>query len=301
MNGMTTLVPAAPTRRTGKATAAKATLPPASPVASTSTATSSIAEARQRRSAETSAAFDRVRTCSPKERQRIENQVVVAHIPLAESLARRYWRGDDDYGDLRQVALLGLVKAARHYDPDRGTPFVPYAVPTIDGELKRHIRDHGWLVRPGRRMQELCSALMRARPRLAQTLGREASDQELAEELRVTEQEVRSARACLDAQSPVAVTSAGDDEDTPSLMPAFTDPDFDRAELRAMLQQALLHLNPREALILERRFAEEKTQAEIGEELGVSQMQVSRLLAKILDRLRHELSATFPAGLQDAA
>ncbi|GAA4186275.1 hypothetical protein GCM10022288_09530 [Gryllotalpicola kribbensis] len=265
--------------------------------------TNSVAtlEARRRRSEETTAAFDQVRTCTPRERMRIENQVVVAHIPLAESLARRYWRGDDDYGDLRQVALLGLVKAARHYDPERGTPFVPYAVPTIDGELKRHIRDHGWLVRPGRRMQELCSALMRARPRLAQQLGREASDQELADELNVTEQDVRAARACLDAQSPVTVTSAGDDEDTPSLIPSYIDPDFDRAELRAMLQRALLRLNPREALILERRFAEEKTQAEIGEELGVSQMQVSRLLAKILDRLRHELGATFPQGLQDAA
>jgi RNA polymerase sigma-B factor len=117
----------------------------------------------------------------------------------------------------------------------------------------------------------------------------------------VTEQDVRAARACLDAQSPVAVASAGDDDDTPSLIPAFVDPDFDRAELRAMLQQALVRLNPREALILERRFAEEKTQAEIGEELGVSQMQVSRLLAKILDRLRRELAPTFPEGLADAA
>ena len=258
-------------------------------------------EDRKRRSEETTAAFDRVRTCTAQERQRIENSVVVAHIPLAESLARRYWRGEGDYGDLRQVAMLGLVKAARHYDPERGTPFVPYAVPTIDGELKRHIRDHGWLVRPGRRMQELCSGLMRARPRLAQTLGREASDLELAEELHVTEQDVRAARACLDAQSPVTVTSAGDDEDTPSLIPSYVDPDFDRAELRAMLQQSLLRLSEREALILERRFAEEKTQAEIGEELGVSQMQVSRLLAKIMDRLRGELATTFPQGLLDAA
>jgi RNA polymerase sigma-B factor len=258
-------------------------------------------EARRRRSEETTAAFDKVRSSTPTERMTIENQVIVAHIPLAESIARRYRRGDEDYGDLRQVALLGLVKAARHYDPERGTPFVPYAMPTIDGELKRHIRDHGWLVRPGRHMQELCTALTRARPRLAQSLGREASDQELAAELRVTEQDVRAARACLDAQSPVTVTSAGDDEDTPSLTPAYLDPDFDRAELRAMLQRALVHLNEREALILERRFAEEKTQAEIGEELGVSQMQVSRLLAKILDKLRHELAPTFPHGLKDAA
>lgn len=267
------------------------------------TATNNVAtlEARRRRSAETAAAFDKIGDCTPTERTRIENQIVVAHIPLAESIARRYRRSEDDYGDLRQVALLGLVKAARHYDPERGTPFVPYAMPTIDGELKRHIRDHGWLVRPGRRMQELCSALMRARPRLAQTLGREASDLELAEELRVTEQDVRAARACLDAQSPVTVASAGDDEDTPSLTPSYVDPDFDRAELRAMLQQALSHLSAREALILTRRFGEEKTQAEIGEELGVSQMQVSRLLTKILDRLRSELSDTFPQGLRDAA
>ncbi|GAA4180571.1 sigma-70 family RNA polymerase sigma factor [Gryllotalpicola koreensis] len=258
-------------------------------------------EARRRRSAETTATFDKVRTSTPAERMRLENQVIVAHIPLAESIARRYRRGDEDYSDLRQVALLGLVKAARHYDPERGTPFVPYAMPTIDGELKRHIRDHGWLVRPGRRMQELCSALMRARPRLAQSLGREASDQELADELHVTEQDVRAARACLDAQSPVTVTSAGEDDDTPSLMPAYVDSDFDRAELRAMLQRSLVRLSEREALILERRFGEEKTQAEIGEELGVSQMQVSRLLAKILDKLRNELAPTFPAGLRDAA
>ena len=257
-------------------------------------------DARRRRSEQTSAAFDRAGASAPRERLQIENEVVIAHIPLAESIARRYRRGEEDFGDLRQVALLGLVKAARHYDPKRGTPFVPYAVPTIDGELKRHLRDHGWLVRPGRRMQELCSALMRARPRLAQRLGREASDRELADELHATEADVRAARACLDAQSPVAIADTRDEE-APTLTLAYVDPDFDRAELRAMLQHALQQLSPREALILKRRFGEEKTQAEIGAELGVSQMQVSRLLAKIQARVRHELSATFPQELRDTA
>lgn len=260
-----------------------------------------ISAARKRRSDETAAAFAASRDCSARERTRIENDVIVAHIPLAESLARRYRRSEDDYADLKQVALLGLVKAARHYDPERGTPFVPYAVPTIDGELKRHIRDHGWLVRPGRQMQELCTAVVAARPRLAQTLGREATEEELAQELNVTPHEVAAARACLDAQSPVAVAPSDDHDEAPSLLPPFIDPSFDRAELRAMLRRSLNRLNEREALIVLRRFAEEKTQAEIGDELGVSQMQVSRLLAKILTRLRAELQPTFPQGLRDAA
>ncbi|MFC4242990.1 sigma-70 family RNA polymerase sigma factor [Gryllotalpicola reticulitermitis] len=260
-----------------------------------------ITKARQRRSEETSAAFATIRTSSAAERTRIENKVVVAHMALAESIARRYRRGDEDDSDLRQVALLGLVKAARHYDPERGTPFVPYAVPTIDGELKRHIRDHGWFVRPGRQLQELCSGVMRARPRLAQTLGREATDEELAAELNVTVRDIADAKNCLDAQSPVVVASGAERDEAPSIIPPFVDPSFEQAEQRAMLAHALQRLNPREALIVSRRFAEEKTQAEIGRELGISQMQVSRLLARILDRLRTELTATFPRGLQDAA
>ncbi len=209
-----------------------------------------ISLARQRRSEDTSAAYDAIRMSSPAERTRLENRVVIAHIPLAESLARRYRRGTEDYSDLRQVAMLGLVKAARHYDPGRGTPFVPYAVPTIDGELKRHLRDHGWLVRPGRQLQELCAALTGARSRLAQTLGRDATDDELARELGVDVQAVREARSCLDAQSPVIVESAGEDEDAPTLMPPYVDPSFDRAELRAMMVRALRGLGEREALIV---------------------------------------------------
>jgi len=261
-----------------------------------------MTEARQRRSEETAAAFETVREATPAERRRIENRIVVAHMPLAESIARRYRRGDEDDSDLRQVALLGLVKAARHYDPERGTPFVPYAVPTIDGELKRHIRDHGWLVRPGRQLQELCTAVTRTRPRLAQVLGREASEAELADELEVTVAEVHGALACLDAQAPVPVTANVDrDDDQPSVIPPVVDAGFEHAEHRAMLAHALGGLDEREALIVQRRFAEEKTQAEIGAELGVSQMQVSRLLARTLERLRTELAPTFPQGLRDAA
>ncbi|MCL2516572.1 MAG: sigma-70 family RNA polymerase sigma factor [Microbacteriaceae bacterium] len=261
-----------------------------------------LTEARQRRSDETAAAFAAIGEASPADRRRIENKVVVAHIALAESIARRYRRGDDDDSDLRQVALLGLVKAARRYDPERGTPFVPYAVPTIDGELKRHIRDHGWLVRPGRQMQELCTAVTRTRPRLAQALGREASEAELAAELGVTAREIHAALACLDAQSPVPVAANPDrDDDGPSVIPPVVDGGFERAEQRAMLAEALNGLDEREALIVQRRFAEEKTQAEIGTELGVSQMQVSRLLARTLERLRTQLEPTFPQGLRDAA
>jgi RNA polymerase sigma-B factor len=256
--------------------------------------------ARERSSQKTSMAFADMKHCDGRERTRRQNDIIVDHIELADTLARRYRRGNEDYSDLRQVALLGLVKAVRRYDPDRGTPFVPYAIPTITGELKRHLRDHGWFVRPGRQLQELCGAMTSTRPRLAQQLGREPSDEELAEELGATPTAVRDARACLAAQSPVAV-DAPDDDDTPVVSLRAEDDSLERAELRALMARALAGLTPREALIVHRRFIEERTQAEIGRELGVSQMQVSRLLSQILTRLRGELLQTLPSGLADAA
>ncbi|WP_022881213.1 sigma-70 family RNA polymerase sigma factor [Gryllotalpicola ginsengisoli] len=249
-----------------------------------------ITSERRERSERTTQAFDRMRAAAASEQQRIGNTVVVEHLELADAIARRYRRGNEDYSDLKQVAMLGLVKAVRHFDPSRGTPFVPYAVPTINGELKRHLRDHGWFVRPGRQLQELCAQVTSARGRLAQSLGREPSDEEVAEELDTTAEAVGQARTCLDAQRPVAVDAPTDDDDAPvAVLAAEDDDSFDRAELRVTLAAALQRLSEREAHIVRRRFVDDRTQAEIGRELGITQMQVSRILSQVLQKLRAEL------------
>lgn len=246
---------------------------------------------REERNARTVAAAGRMKAATADERVRISNAIVEDHLELADAIARRFRRDGEDYSDLRQVAMLGLVKAARRFDPERGTPFVPYAMPTIVGELKRHLRDHGWFVRPGRRLQELCGEVTSTRSQLAQTLGREPSDDDLAAETGATASEIREARACLAAQHPVAVDAepGQDDRDATSVLPAVDDDSFERAEMRATLAAALHGLDDRSAYIVYRRFVDECTQAEIGRELGVTQMQISRLLAQILERMRVEL------------
>jgi RNA polymerase sigma-B factor len=211
---------------------------------------------------------------------------VVLTLDLADALAHRFRGRGIDMDDLVQVARMALVKSALGYRSGRGNGFGPYASATIMGELKRHFRDCGWSVRPPRRLQEHRANLMAEEERLVHELHRAPTVPELADALSIGCADVREAAACsaayradsLDAPSPRG-TSLAD-----SL--ATTEDAFETLETSAALGYLISQLTDRERRILAMRFVNEMTQSEIGKQLGVSQMQVSRLLSSILEQLR---------------
>jgi RNA polymerase sigma-B factor len=221
----------------------------------------------------------------------LRDELVAAHIGLAQYLARRFANRGETLDDLTQVASIGLVKAVDRFDPARGVEFSTYATHTIVGELKRHFRDRGWAVRAPRRMQELYLRLSDVVGTLSQELGRSPTIGDLAAEVQVSEEEVLEALeagqayrfASLDAGSPGGADSDGD-----SLMARLGDDDteLDTAETRAVLAPLLATLSSRERLIVRLRFFEGLTQSEIATRLGISQMHVSRLLARSVAQLR---------------
>lgn len=219
--------------------------------------------------------------------------VVRSTLPLADSLAARYAGRGIDTDDLVQVARTALVAAALRYRPGAGRGFAAFAVPTIRGELKRHFRDAGWVVRPPRGLQELRAEVARTEEDLRHRLGREASVGELADALDRSETDVVAARACASAFAPGSLDAPGPSGGTAGdLLAAPGDAAAD-IEMRAAVRAEIARLSGRERLILQLRFVEERTQSEIGEVVGVSQMQVSRVLASVLRRLR--------AGLEPAS
>lgn len=217
----------------------------------------------------------------------LRDQLVEAHLGLAEYLARRFSNRGEPLDDLVQVASVGLLKAVDRFDPDRGVEFSTYATHTIVGELKRHFRDKGWAVRAPRRMQELYLRLGSIISVLSQELGRSPTIAELATDAGVTEEEVLEALeaghayrfASLDAPSP------GEDDSLGSRL-GTDDPNLADAEHRVALSPLLATLPEREQTILHLRFFEGLTQSEIAGRLGISQMHVSRLLARSLAQLR---------------
>jgi len=219
----------------------------------------------------------------------IRRELVEAHLGLAEYLARRFSHRGEPVDDLVQVSSMALLKAVDRFDPGRGVEFSTYATHTIAGELKRHFRDKGWAVRAPRRMQELYLTLGDSIGRLSQELGRSPTIAELATETRVSEEEVLEALeagqayrlASLDAPAP------GEDEgETLASHLGDEDPRMSAAEERATLSPLIQALPPRQQLILHLRFFEGLTQLEIAGRLGISQMHVSRLLARSLAELR---------------
>ncbi|MCU1637628.1 MAG: sigF [Microbacteriaceae bacterium] len=226
-----------------------------------------------------------------RERRRIHDDVVTDHLGVAETIARRYSRDGQDWGDLRQVAYLGLIKAARRFDPERGADFVAFAVPTISGEIKRHLRDHAWFIRPPRRVQELRGTIATTMPRLTQELGRTPSLAELAKSLDDELCNVREAVCSQESLRPASLDSTGSGDDLPLAETiGRIDDQFERAEMMTEIGSACRRLAPRDRRILYLRFFQERTQQEIAAELGVTQMQVSRLLTRILGRLRSDLA-----------
>jgi len=216
--------------------------------------------------------------------------LVERFLPLARQLARRYQRAEEPLDDLIQVASLGLVKAIDRFDADREVAFSSYAVPTILGEIKRHFRDRTWSVRVPRDLQELSLKVDRAAVAMAKDLQRQPTVPELAEKLEVTEEQVLEAMEASGAYRATSLSSprGGEDQsgDTLGDTVGTEEHGYNLAENRATLDRLLQTVTPREREVLRLRFEEDLTQAEIGERIGVSQMQVSRLIRQSVARLR---------------
>ena len=218
----------------------------------------------------------------------IRDQLVAANLRLALHLARRFANRGVSLDDLEQVASLGLLQAIDRFDPHRGLEFSTFATPTIIGELKRHFRDKGWAVRVPRRVQELNMRLNTTVADLTHQLGRSPTIAELATAVRASEEQVLEAMEAAQAYRSQSIDRqgpGGDESDLPDQL-GVDDLGLFQAENRMLVEELLAHLAPRDQLLLRLRFYEEMTQQEIAERLGVSQMHVSRLLARCLEELR---------------
>lgn len=234
----------------------------------------------------------RERSTGEAERQELLEAIVELNIEIARGIAQRFRNKGPDLEDLEQVAYLGLVKAAHGYRPAAETPFIGYAIPTIRGEVKRYFRDCAWTVRIPRRLQELQGMIAAKLPILEQELGREPNSAEIAERLGVEAEEIDRAKA---AHGCFRVLSL----DRPEVEAGLTladvvadeaDRTLDQLETIDMLRPVLAELSDRDREILQLRFVDGLTQTDIATEIGVSQMQVSRLLRQILDNLRDSLT-----------
>jgi RNA polymerase sigma-B factor len=227
-------------------------------------------------------------------------QLVQRFLPLARQLARRYQRASEPLDDLLQVASMGLIKAIDRFDADREIAFSSYAVPTILGEIKRHFRDRTWAVRVPRDLQELTLKVDNAVGELSDELRRQPSVAEIGAAVGAEEEDVLEALQAGGAYRAISFEAprggTGGEEDVTTLADSIgVDEDgFDRAEERATLARLLSSVTPREREVLRMRFEEDMTQAEIGAVIGVSQMQVSRVIRQALSRLRAAADADEP-------
>ena len=219
---------------------------------------------------------------------RMREALVERFLPLARSIAKRYRKAEEPFDDLLQVASLGLLKAIDRFDPSRGIAFSSFAVPTIVGELRRHFRDRCWSVRPPRELQERALEVDKFRTELTTRLGRSPSVREIGRALELADEQVLEA---LQAQQGMRAASldaprGGEDNDaTLADAHGVNDPELARAEHRATLARLFERLDEREQRVLRLRFEEDLTQEQIGQMVGVSQMQVSRIIRGAVAKL----------------
>jgi RNA polymerase sigma-B factor len=230
--------------------------------------------------------------------ERARSELVERTLPLARTLARRYANKGESLDDLEQVAALGLVKAIERFDLDREVRFTTFAVPTIAGEIKRHFRDRGWMVRVPRDVQELSARLTGQRERLTRELGRSPTVPELAHAAEAGVEQVLEALGAADAYRALSLDEPLGDGVGPMDSLGSDDAGFERVEQRALLRSGLTHLPAREREILHLRFYEGLTQREIAGRVGVSQMHVSRLIRRSIEALREQL--VVPVGARAA-
>ncbi|APU16704.1 MULTISPECIES: SigB/SigF/SigG family RNA polymerase sigma factor [Actinoalloteichus] len=217
-------------------------------------------------------------------RKAVRDELVSRHLRLATNLARKFDRRGEPLDDLVQVATVGLINAVDRFDADRGAAFLPFAVPTIMGELRRHFRDSSWSVRVPRRLKELSASVIGARNELTQSLGRTPKPSELAEHLGISREEVFEALVASGGRQGSSLDRLL--EDSPNAPLGSADPEMDEVDNRRLLHPLLAKLPERDRKIVVLRFFGGMSQADIARRVGVSQMQVSRLLASILSRLR---------------
>jgi RNA polymerase sigma-B factor len=223
------------------------------------------------------------------------DQLVALHLPLVEHLVRRFRNRGEPYDDLMQVGTIGLLKAIDRFDPRRGVEFSTYATPTVVGEIKRHFRDKGWAIRVPRKLQELRHSLGLAGAELAQELGRSPTVGELGDRLGLAPEIVLEAIESANAYTTLSLdaTEAADDPRTNMGQAiGIEDEELQNVEYRAALRPLLAKLDEREKQILLLRFFGGHTQSQIATEVGISQMHVSRLLARTLESLRCDLLET---------
>lgn len=251
--------------------------------------------ARHDDSPDTVEAFRRLRGAPEgPERERLTEEIAAAFLPMAHRIARGYRERGESLEDLQQVAALGLMKAISRYDPAVSPAFALFAVPTIRGELRRHFRDYTWCVHVPRRVQEARNRVRKARQEMAQEPGGDAPTlAEMASYCGLSEQEVRdgmSAQQCFSALSLDKQTRNPDfDGVVMGDLLGEDDPAYDLVVDREAVKPGLHKLSQRDKLILYLRFFEERTQSSIADELGVSQMHVSRLISQACERLRREV------------
>jgi RNA polymerase sigma-B factor len=224
--------------------------------------------------------------------------LVQRYMPLARSVASRYARGGEPLDDLVQVASLGLIKAIQRFDADRGLAFSSFAVPTMAGELRRHFRDRGWAVRPPRGLQESAMQVVKVTEELTRRLGAPPTIRQIGQALELTDEQVLEARTALNGMNAIsfeAPRSTGSEE-SETLGSTLGDEEhgFAQAEARATVDRLSECLTDREREVIKLRFEDDLTQEEIGKLVGVSQMQVSRILRGALQKLSAQ--AKTPAG-----
>ena len=229
------------------------------------------------------------------ERSSARDDLVHLHLPLVEHCARRFRNRGEPFEDLVQVGTVGLIKAVDRFDTDRGVEFSTYATPTILGEIKRHFRDKGWAIRVPRRLQELRMQIGAVTAEMTQQLGRSPTPSELAERLSCTVEEIVEGIESGNAYSTLSLDAGSEHEDgSSSMLDAIgvEDINLEHVEIRESIKPLLDRLEPREKKILLLRFFKNMTQSQIAEEIGVSQMHVSRLLNRTLESLRASLDET---------
>ncbi len=224
----------------------------------------------------------------------IRNELINRHLYIAEILSKKFVNKGIEYEDIYQVASLGLIYAIERFDIDKGFEFSSFATPTIIGEIKKYFRDKGWSIRVPRRMQELSKKINGAKTTLQQKLQRTPQIKDIAEFLECTEEEVIEAMEASQVYTPksldVTYDNDGEDKDV-QLMDLIGENDkrFDLIENKDFLQKAMEKLNEIEKKVMKDRFFNEKTQMQVADELQVSQMTVSRMEKKIIEKFRKEL------------
>lgn len=266
-----------------------------------------MAESEKARRRSTKTAWDKERTRELFRRFKEEGdmdareKLVMSHMNLVRFLANKFKNRGEPLDDLVQVGYLGLLKAIDRFDPARGLEFTTFATPTILGEIKRHFRDKGWSVRVPRRLQELSAKVNQATDTLTADLQRSPRVEEIAAHLGASVDEVLEAMESSSAYSSVPLEGAGssDADDAPSVIDRYATEDaaLNFTDDRLVIEEALAGFSPREREVIEMRFVKGMTQIEIAERLGISQVQVSRLLRRTLKKIQDKID---PEGLMAA-